>query len=369
MIKRLFLLSGIATLCVILNHATGWGFTAMFWWTDCYRPVATPCFDQVGSISYYVLLIFQQLTVFSVPAFLFISGFFVTYAARGHTSGLDWKMAATRIRSLLVPYMIWSALILLADTLEGEVYPLQVYIKKLLLGRAVPAYFYVPLICQLYLLSPLIVRFAKARSGLTLAASALLQFGTIGLRYLSGYGVDSPFLDTMIQITPNWIFFRWVFFFSFGLVASLHISQFRQRLSQFKLPILAIAVLLGFLAILEPQAPLSVTGYDWGRSLASVSAQLYALAAIMSFLAFDKVNLPSSETVYQLGKNSYGIYLLHPKLLEVLARIARRIVPEILGYQVVFSLLLAVIGGMLPFLLMSVVSRSPARKTYRYLFG
>ena len=91
MTKRVFLLNGLAIVAVVCNHAASWGYTALFWWTDRYRPVTVPNYDQLGSLSYWAIVVVRQLTVFSLPAFLFVSGFFVAYASRGNRSSLTWR--------------------------------------------------------------------------------------------------------------------------------------------------------------------------------------------------------------------------------------------------------------------------------------
>jgi hypothetical protein len=47
MIKRMLYLNGLAVLTVILYHSSAWGFIGMFFWTDRYRPVSVPNFDQL----------------------------------------------------------------------------------------------------------------------------------------------------------------------------------------------------------------------------------------------------------------------------------------------------------------------------------
>ena len=368
MTKRLLLLSGLAILAVVCNHATGWGFTAMFWWTDRYRPVVTPNFDQMGTLPYYVLLAIQQLAVFSVPAFLFVSGFFVAYAARGSQSALSWKTVITRIRNLLVPYAIWSVVIFVSDALQGLTYAPVEYLERLVFGKATLAYFYVPLLCQFYVLSPLVAPLARSRGKLVLGVSALLQLGSLSSRYLVAYGAETPALALVIRMT-GWSFPNWAFFFALGVVSGFHLTRLKGWLLRFKWGLLVAVVLLGLLAILEPQAPLHTSGKDWGRALNSISSQLYAVAFILCFLAFDKVKVPGSKIVHQLSKSSLGIYLLHPKVLEFAARVIRQIAPWILAHQVVFQPLLVVmaVGG--PFLFMTIIFRSPARRFYRYLFG
>lgn len=369
MIKQLFLLSGLAILGVICNHATGWGFIAMFWWTDRYQSVSTPCFDQVGTLPYYALLAIQQLVVFSVPAFLFVSGFFVAYTARGSQSKLSWGLVRTRIRSLLIPYIIWSTVIFVGDAFQGIIYAPSEYLRKLVSGQAIEAYFYVPLLCQFYLISPLVTPLAKTKPKLVLSIAALLQLGTLSLRYLVAYGVETPTLVLLIRLTPVWLFPIWAFFFPFGIVFGFHVSQFKQWLPRLRWGLLVTAGMLGLLAILEPQAPLNSTGIDWGRGLHSISSNLYAIVFILSFLAFDQIAIPGSKTLNLLGRNSYGIYLLHSPVLEFSARVIRQILPLILAYQVIFQSLLVVLGVGVPLFFMAVVSKSRIRKSYSYLFG
>ncbi len=101
--KRLLTLSGLAILAVVMNHASHSGFIAMFWWTDQYLPVTVPNYDQMGSLAYYGLVAAQKLAVFSVPAFLFITGMFLSYAARGSQTHLTWRMVRRRIFEFAAP--------------------------------------------------------------------------------------------------------------------------------------------------------------------------------------------------------------------------------------------------------------------------
>ena len=369
MSRRLFLLNGLAILAVVCNHAAGWGFTAMFWWTHQYRPVSSPNFDQLSTLPYYALLVVKQLTVFSVPAFLFVSGFFVAYAARGSQSTLNWKMVRVRITNLLVPYVIWSLVIFSGDFLQGITYAPAEYLKRVAFGGATSAYFYVPLLFQFYLLSPLVVPIAKARARLLLFVSALVQLGVISLRYLDLFGADIPGLIQMRRMTPSWLFVKWAFFFAFGVVSSFHLQQLKQWLARVKWGLLVAVVVLGSLAILETEVIYRSTGEDWRGNPLTISASLFAVTFILCFLAFDKVSIPFSKTIYQLGNKTYGIYLLHPKALELVARVTYHIAPWILGHQFLFQPLLIIFGMGGPLLFMTAVARSPARRSYRYLFG
>ena len=61
--RRLPLLNGFAILAVVSSHATGWGYMAMVWWADRYRPVEVPNFDQLYTPSYYALVAIQGNTI------------------------------------------------------------------------------------------------------------------------------------------------------------------------------------------------------------------------------------------------------------------------------------------------------------------
>ena len=149
------LLNGLAILAVVLNHASGWGYTAMVYWADRYRPVISPNFDQVWGFGFYGLIIISQLTLFSVPAFLFVAGFFIAYASRADPRGLSWKTVQSRITKLLIPYLIWSVFIFAENALQGRVLSVADYVLQLITGGATGAYFFVPVLFQFYLLSPL----------------------------------------------------------------------------------------------------------------------------------------------------------------------------------------------------------------------
>lgn len=370
MTRRLLLLNGLAILAVVCNHTIAWGFTAMFWWTDRYRPVTVPNFDQLGTVPFYTLVVLRQLTVFAVPTFLFVSGFFIAYAARGSQSVLTWKGVRVRITNLLIPYLLWSILIFTGEMLQGETHQPVEYLKRLALGGAYSAYFYVPLLCQFYLLAPFLVPFARSRWRGLLAGAALLQLGIISLSYLNLFGIAPIVSPNILRfLNSPWLFLKWSFFFTFGIVFGFHLHQIRPWLTRYKWGLLAAVLVFGLLTIIEPEIILRSTGQDWHSYNHIISGTLYALAFALCFLAFYQVSVPYSETFFLLGKNSYGIYLLHPLVLEYGARAIRLLLPLLLAYQILFQplLVLLAVGG--PLLLMAIIAKSSMRRSYRYLFG
>ncbi len=361
----MLLLCGLAILAVVCNHATGWGYTAMFWWVHRYRQVTPPNYDQVDTLPYYGLVAIQQLALFSVPAFLFVSGSFITYAAHSK-EGLRWKVVRTRIANLAWPYLIWSLVIFVSTFLQGVRFSLGEYLRQLAFGDATEAYFFVPLLCQFYLLSPLIVRWAKNRAGQLLLVSALIQLLAIGSLYLHLFGVALP----DFWCSSRWMFIWWAFYFPLGVVCGFHSKIVRQRLDQFRRGLFVATVVLGVLSVIESELLYRLTqNYSWARGSFKISVCLYGVAFILLFLTLDNNPLPFSQAIGYIGVKSYGIYLLHPKVMEFTARVIYQLAPRLLVHQGLYQLVLVLLGLGVPISFMKGVESSPARRLSRYLFG
>jgi peptidoglycan/LPS O-acetylase OafA/YrhL len=73
--------------------------------------------------------------------------------------------------------------------------------------------------------------------------------------------------------------------------------------------------------------------------------------------------------VSELGARSYGIYLLHPPVMEAVSRGLYHFAPWVLASQALLLPLLVGLGLGLPMLAMTIVRRSPARRLYQLQFG
>jgi surface polysaccharide O-acyltransferase-like enzyme len=370
MIRHLLLLNGLAVLAVVGQHASGWGFTAMFWWTGRYQPVtAIPDFGELGSATYYALRALEQLTIFAPPAFLFVSGFFVAFAAGPQGLNLTWNKVSSRIRTLLIPYLIWSLLILAWRAVEGQTDTPAGYLDKLIFGRAVEPYYYIPLIIQIYLVSPFLVRWLKASWKPVLIAAGVIQTATLLARYPVYLGWDLPAATWVVRHTPGWFFPQTAFWFVFGVFAGFHLPLFKQWLARWERTLPWLTVALGVLAFLEWELLLRLSGRAWLSPGPTVLDSLFSCAVILTCLAFAHLNMPLRRHLDVLGERSFGVYLVHAPVIEVAARGVYHAAPDMLAFQFPFQMLLLVVGLGVPMVLMAMVSRSPARAYYNYLFG
>jgi peptidoglycan/LPS O-acetylase OafA/YrhL len=368
--RHLLLLNGVAVLGAVINHALGWGFTSLFWWTDRYEPVSVPNFSQLGGPVYYLLRVLEQLVTFSVPAFLFVSGFFVAFAAGRVMQRLPWDKVRSRIRMLLIPYVVWSLAIFAARGLEGATDTSAGSLAQwLMFGRAADPYYYVPVIVQLYLLSPLLIAALRLSWKPVLIAAAVVQVSVHLARYPVILGWDSPAATWIYSHAPSWFFPHVMFWFVFGAFAGFHPAPVREWLTRWGRWLAPASVVLGVAALVEWEVLLRLSGQQWLRPQVTLVDGLYSFACILTFMALVQSRTATAPQLDALGARSFGVYLLHAPVLELFSRASYHLTPVLLGHQVAFMALLIAAGVAVPLLLMAIAARTPARPYYNYLFG
>lgn len=368
MVKRLLYLNGVATLIVVTNHALAWGFVAMFWWTHRYRAVTSPNFDQLYSLTYYAMRFVEQLIIVGIPAFIFVSGFFVAFAA-GREGALNRKFIFTRLRYLIIPYLLWSVVMLLAEWVQGTRYTPAEYLRMLALGQATPAFYFVPLLCQFYLLAPWLAPLAKHHWKALLLGAGLLQLIVQLIRYANLLNFPLPAGEALNVMTQGWFFPGNLFWFVLGIVIGFHHVALKAWLHRARWVFLGGAVVALAAGIWEWELLLTWSGQDWLAPKETLIDNVYACLVLLSFLAFERPTYPLAKAVGDLGGKSFGVYLVHSLVLTYLAKGVYHLAPGLLAAQFLFQPLLIVGGLAIPLLLMTIVKNSPARRTYAYQFG
>ncbi len=371
MIRKLLVLNGISILGVILFHSSGWGFVAMFVWVSRYLPVTSPNFDQVGSASYYTFRVIEQFMVVSIPAFLFVSGFFIAFATGRSHKTVGWNIIRARIKNLLIPYLVWSVLVFaIMFVIEGRKLSPTGYLRLLLTGGATPAYYYVILLVQFYLISPFLVPLAKTRWVLLLIAALAIQLTVQVLQYPVILGFDVPiWWQPFVDKVPKWFFPVRIFWFTLGIVVGFHIKGIKAWIARYKWVLLGITIVTFVLGIVEWELYIKWSGHIGMNHRETLLDDVYSLAFILAYLAFEKTTIPYSKQLSDLGTKSFGIYLAHAPIMEYIARIIYHIAPLLLAYQILFQPTLIVLGLGIPLLLMMAVAKSPVRRYYQYIFG
>jgi probable poly-beta-1,6-N-acetyl-D-glucosamine export protein len=360
MTRRLLILNGLAAFCLPIFHAVMYGFQAMFAWAE---PGAVPDHSELGSLTYFVMLTVRQLSSFSIPAFIFVSGFFVAFLGSGPESKVNKDALFSRIKVLLIPFALWT---IFNFILVGR--------RPNSVGEVLRAYYYIPLVIQFYLLSPLLIPLAKKRWKLLLGLVILLHLTLAAAQYLSVLGVDFPGRQLILRATPIWFFPERLFWFVFGIVFSLHLAQaLKPWLSHLRWPLLAVTLFFALLSVIEYElVNRRVSPGVWlGPNFNGLMKEFYSLGVLVTFAAFaDKGKLPLGSQLTELGVKSLGIYLANSPVIYVVSSLIYNKIPWLLGQPFLYQGLLFIFGLGVPLLLMSISIRWPVtRSGYRYVFG
>jgi len=369
LVKKLLYLNGLATLGAVLYHASGWGFIAMFWWTDRYRPVSVPNFDQMNSLSYFSLRFVEQFIIFAIPSFIFVSGYFLAFATGRSRNTVGWDVIFNRVKKFLIPYILWSLIMIALDVFFGaSVSPGRVAVA-LVTGAATPAFYFIPVLIQLSLISPFLIPLAKEHWKLLLFITGLIQFSISAVRYTLILGLEIPLFEPFVFLTRTWLFPTFIFWFVLGIVFGIHNQEIKPFIYRWRWLAVVGWVLFLVLGMIEWETLLRLSGKEWIPSQETMLDNLYALCFLIAFLAFDRIPLVLHKKIEYFGSRSFGIYLSHSLVLTLASKGMYNLAPFLLQYQILFQPILISLGLAIPLVMMQALIKSPFRRFYSLIFG
>jgi len=369
MVRRLLYINGLATIAAVIHHSMHWILTGLFWWTDRYRSVTIPNYDELGSLSYYGIRLIDQLAFFGVPAFLFVSGFFIAIATGSNEKTISWKIVGNRIKKLLPPYFLWSFVIILLDRLLGTAYSLQAITKALITGGVAPPFYYVPVLIQLLILSVFLVPLSRARPILILVFTLLLQIPVTIATYTSILEKGAADTGLFFSIFRDWHLPGYVFWFVLGLVVKFHLPEAQKFLERYFRLFVFGAILTFFLGVVEWDFLRVLSNREWISPQLTLIDKVFALLLLLVLISIRQPQLPLYSQLNYIGVRSYGVYLTHSLVLALVAKMTYHLFPSLLAFPYIFGFLLVATGLILPLISMELMNRSPLRRYYQYVFG
>ncbi len=368
MTRKLLYLNGIAILIVILFHAGGWGLISMFSWAHRYG--ALPGDAVVNNpIAYYVLRVIEQSAVFSIPAFLFVSGFFIAFTLPAGKQTVSWSNIFTRLKFLIIPYLIWASVKIIMLFAEGSFPGVWATAKLVLTGMITPAYYFVILLIQMYLLAPFLIRWAKTHPLSLFLLTAVLQIIFHSLQYITILQPSSAASALVISLLPKWFFPVRLFWFTLGILISLYRKEINRFIDGKFFLWGGLTLLLWVIGFAEWEILTQLSGSVFIEHRETLVDALYAFTFIFSVLAYPQKRFFQQKTVEKIGGLSFGIYLAHIPVMEILGRGVYHVLPQLLKFHLLFTLMIAVLGLAIPLLLINIVKRTKLNRFYVYLFG
>ncbi len=301
---------GIAVLAVVAVHALAI-YPDTIYTTSDYR---------------LIFIFLNQLSRFSVPLFLAVSGFGLARKYQ-HKKVENKHFIWTRIAKLLPQYLLWSAILFgvlyFGSTwgIEGE----SKFFARLLHGNADYHLYFVPLIFQFYLLFSVILSKIKNRKQLAVlvAASGILQISWfILLRYVTETKVPgiSSLINDQLQYRQT---ISWFFYFLLGIfLAQFNLDKVR-AIKTTGLGILLVTVLGLAWSVNDSFSLVEQTGrIVYATSFVRLPVFIYATGVIVATIIYGPIFLDFKTGLRRImmvvGKYSYVIYLSHTLFLRIL---------------------------------------------------
>lgn len=348
MSRQFVAFSGLAMVLIVLNHSIQLGMEA-----TVAAGHAVP-----GGLARFLLTLLQALGVFAVPIFLFISGAFVAYAAKG-APRLSVKFVWKSIRHILWPYLVWSIIFYALIYLHGgQTFSFTGYLKNLATGYP---FHFVPLLILFYVASPVLIPAAKRHPWLLLGAIGGYQLLLITIRHPDVLSVTLPDLARLLNFpVVGETFSDWGIYFPLGAVISLHASTLRPRLKQVRWVSVLLALALFILGLIHATGAVNA---PWARYFAP-------LPLIFVVPVVQRGSIPAVHQLEKIGRRSYGLYLTHLIVIDLLRWAIELIAPQLFAYQLLLYPSLFLVGLVVPVIVMSdMAQRKPTRRVYRYVFG
>jgi peptidoglycan/LPS O-acetylase OafA/YrhL len=346
--RQLAALSGLAILLVIVNHSihmAGVGSQELG-------------YPQAEGWRCLLLVIGSGLGIFAVPIFLFTSGSFISYAARRNPPSLPWKSVWAAVKRILWPYLFWSvAFYLLIYVQNNDVFTPYGYVRNLLIGY--PFHFIPPLLF-FYILAPVLVRLVDRLGFVVVLVIGFYQLLLIGLMYPRTLGLPWPsWMHILVPPVLAQPLAWWAIYFPLGLFFGLKARTVMPWLKRFRLVFAAATIGLLVLHILDITAILNVPLVEY----------LCPLLFLFMASTIERNSIPKVRQLEMLSRRVYGLYLTHLIVLDLVVLSVQVLVPGLLAYPVLSSLLLFFVGLGVPLLVMNGIARLPTRRVYRYVFG
>lgn len=246
-------------------------------------------------------VVLRPLLNWSVAMFLFLSGLLTTEekVARG-------GVIRRRLLKIVAPYLVWSAVYLLAtrpETILGV-------LKALLTGGASAQMYYLLVYAQLMALTPLLFRLLRSHRTLLYSLTPLVL---VAWEILAALRIDAPNIGILFPV--------WLVYYLFGL----EWERWRAGLAG-RMPLAAVfAILMLFAQAAEGFLWNAFGDYNMATTQLRVTNMLSSLAIISVFMLVSnslKSRLSGSNPVVRLGDFSFGVYLCHMGFVMILKKIA-----------------------------------------------
>jgi len=259
--------------------------------------------SDINSSIYKIAMIINQLSRFSVPVFILISGMGLTLSSKKE---LGYFTFIGRRFSRIVPqYILWCLIYIYLTTKQFEIYSV---VHDMVYGKVFYHFYYVPLIIEFYLIYPFIYKFIGKKW--MILVSFLV---TLGILIYSHYYVMS---DDMQWFLERKNLLDWIFYFSFGAFIGENLDKFLEKVRKYRGIIYGL-FLLSIYIILQEAFDSTRIGreIEYATTFLRPTIFLYSILFILFVFSIKWKKNTLMKPISYIAKNSYSIYLSHAIIL------------------------------------------------------
>ncbi|BCB05861.1 acyltransferase [Bacillus sp. KH172YL63] len=303
--------------------------------------------QNTSGTTFYFSMFINQISRFSVPAFLFVSGILAFWTFEKYTFK---KIILKRIREWMIPYVTWTVLGLLMVS--------EFSLKKIgiaLFTGTGPFFqlYYIPLLIQFYLLTPFLIKIARKK----LYVISIIILNILGLIVFEYYlkqpiGITKTFNRISLVLQSG--YFLWIVYYLTGIVVGGSYVNFKSIISKYSLKM----VILGYCFSL---IILFIDCYFGWWNLPNRTALLgffrpeIAIYTFFSLLLLFKISsFFQFEVLRKIYMQSFGIYLAHLAIIILLKEIS-----DIFFSNFLFTSLSFVLSLLISYSFTVVIRRTP----------
>lgn len=256
-----------------------------------------------NSRTYSLSMIINQVSRFSVPAFILISGMGLTISYKKDYG--YFKFIGHRFNKILPSYVLWC---LIYIYFTNKNFQADVLANNIIYGKVFYHFYYIPLIVQFYIVYPFIYRFIGKKCGVLI--TFLIMFGMIISTHY--FVLSNKFL---------WFFDKknlldWIFYFSVGAFIGENLEKFLNVINRYKAWIFTILFISTCGMIYEAFYGIKVIkDLDYATTFMRPTVVVYSIFIILCMFTIPWKEGILISSIKYVSKNSYFIYLSHAIIL------------------------------------------------------
>jgi peptidoglycan/LPS O-acetylase OafA/YrhL len=242
-------------------------------------------------------------------------------------------------------------------------------IETLVSGKVSAPYYYVPMLITFLILSPILVWFVQKNWKRTLASALVLQAIGVLIRisFLVGATGQSPASITRYVANSHLIInISW---FILGITYASRTREIKELAIRLKHWLIIGSIIFLAAGMFEWEIIRQISGRYWIATQVGLFTSAFQLCFLIAMVTFRPVVYPKLSWLTFLGVNSYGIFLVHVLVQEVLSRTVYHVSPEILSHPLIFFIILTIAGLGFPSLMIALARRSRFQRMNLWLFG